>query len=118
MNRQDVAKLLAYAAACDQRTVGEADLHAWFDILAPLDFTRCIEAMRKHYRERPDERLKPGHLWKLAKTTTGAADACEQGAYCETCKGVHLADEPCDVLTQRPETFAKALASFRRLEAS
>lgn len=115
MNRQDITKLLAYASACDQRTVGEADLHAWFDILGPLDFDRCRAAMVKHYRASPDVRLKPGHLWQLAKATTGgtAADECEQGAYCQACKLVHHADEPCDVLTQRPETFARALEAFR-----
>lgn len=119
MNRQDVIRLLTYAAACDARTVAEEDLYAWYDILAPLDFSDCLAAARKHYRAAPDVRLKPGHLWQLAHKSTGptAVDACEQGILCDDCKLVHRPDEPCDVNTQRPEAFLVALESVRGIDS-
>lgn len=119
MNRQDVAKLLAYAAANDARTVGESDLHAWFDILGPLDFDRCLAAARKHYREQPDTRLKPGHLWRLAKATTGPTpvDECDQGVYCPKCTLYHQPTEACEVNTHDPAMIARALETFRGLDA-
>lgn len=130
MNRSEVVDLLTYAAACDQRTVGEADVLVWFDMLAPLDFDACLTAARQHYRRSPDVRLKPGHLWQMCATRTDseAADAghltvctcagagtcpvCVHGVICGTCKGVHRADEPCTVLTAR--TLPRSLESLTK----
>lgn len=107
MNRAQIVDLLTYAAACDQRTVGEADVLVWFDMLAPLDYATAAEAMRQHYRRQPDVRLKPGHLWQMCATRTDgdAADnarPCEHGSICDRCKLVHHAAEPCHVLQARP----------------
>lgn len=107
MNREEIVNLLTYAAACDQRTVGEADVLVWFDMLAPLDFRACLDAMRMHYRRNPDVRLKPGHLWQLAATRTDGEDfpnvvPCEQGQFCHRCKLVHHQHEDCSVLKAQP----------------
>lgn len=119
MNRSQVVDLLTYAAACDQRTVGEADILVWFDMLAPLDFDACLAAARQHYRRSPDVRLKPGHLWQMCVKRTdaevatafaqsctcrsaGTCPVCDHGVICGTCKGVHRPDEACTVLKAAP----------------
>lgn len=113
MNRAQIVDLLTYAAACDQRTVGQADVIVWFDILGPIDYTTAAEAMRQHYRRNPDTRLKPGHLWQMCATrtdgdlTTDLAQPCEHGTICGRCKAVHHALEPCSVLEAR--TWPKPL---------
>lgn len=121
MNRAETTKLLGFCAANDQRTVGEGDVLAWHDMLAPIAFERAWDAARRHYRQQPDVRLKPGHIWQLCKTTTTAEAAqrdlekpCEHGSICGDCKAVHHADEPCTALTSDPAAFARALAIFRR----
>ena len=122
MNRAETARLLGFCAANDQRTVGEADVLAWHDMLGPIAFARAWEAARAHYRRQPDVRLKPGHLWQLCKTTTTAEAAqrdleqpCEHGSICRSCKSVHHSTEPCAVLTPGPEAIARALAGARSL---
>lgn len=114
MNRAQVVELLAYAAACDARTVGDADVLAWHDILAPLDFEDCQKAMRLHYRRQPDVRLKPGHLWQMCATRTDAeaavVDRWPDGILCARCKAVHHDHEPCTVLVPAPPALAAAVA--------
>jgi hypothetical protein len=105
------AKLLALASAIDQRTVGEADAVAWADLLDGLDFDRCVEAVRRHYRESTD-RLMPAHVRRLARTTGDVGtmrlgDHGEDGITCPDCKLVHHAHEPCDVLRHDPEALAR-----------
>ncbi len=119
MNRAQVVDLLTYAAACDQRTVGDTDVLVWFDMLAPLDFQAALAAMRQHYRRQPDVRLKPGHLWQMciSRTDGDAAEAalmppCNQGTYCPRCKLIHHDHEPCSVLEARE--FPRAIESLAR----
>ena len=119
MNRTEVIDLLSYAAACDQRTVGDTDVLVWFDMLAPIRFKDALQAMRQHYRRQPDVRLKPGHLWQLCRTVTDAEAAerdlrtsCDHGTLCGTCSAVHQPDEPCVVLKPRP--FPHQLDSVTR----
>lgn len=115
MNRAETVDLLTFCAINDSRTVGETDVIAWHDMLAPIDFGRAIDAARTHYRRQPDVWLKPGHIWHLCKTTTGAPNVIpETGeAFCGTCKGVHQPQESCAVLA-RPEGFRKAIAGAFR----
>lgn len=42
--------VLALCAAFDRRTVGEADAHAWHDVIGDLDFEDAKRAVRDHYR--------------------------------------------------------------------
>lgn len=121
MNRAQIVDLLTYAAACDQRTIGDSDVLVWHDMLGAIDFDAALSAMRQHYRRNPDVRLKPGHLWQLCRTQTDAeaaahdlAQPCEHGVICATCKLVHHPHEPCDVLTHRAELEARIVSLFRR----
>jgi hypothetical protein len=112
MNRAQVVELLAYAAACDQRTIGDADVLVWHDILAPLDYETCRTAMRQHYRRQPDVRLKPGHLWQACATRTDVEAAVQHdvdGALCSGCKAFHHQHEPCTVLVPIPPALASAI---------
>ncbi len=121
MNRAQVVDLLSYAAACDQRTIGDADVLVWHDIIGPLDFDTVLAAMRQHYRRAPDIRLKPGHLWQMCRTQTDAevaeadlARPCEHGRICDACKGVHHPDEECDVLVPNSTLALRVAETFRR----
>lgn len=60
----EVARVLAKAAAFDQRTVGAADVAAWHEILAPYDLADALEAITRHYRNSTD-RVMPAELRKL-----------------------------------------------------
>jgi len=121
VNRQEATQLLRFCAANDNRTVGEADVLAWHDMLSAISYERAYEAARRHYRQQPDVWLKPGHIWRLCKTTTVAEAAqrelekpCEHGSICGTCKAVHHATESCSSLTSDRAAFARALAIYRR----
>jgi len=61
MTPAETAKVLAKAAAYDQRTVGEADVLAWHEIVGDLDFQDALAAVARHYAE-TDRRLMPVHL--------------------------------------------------------
>lgn len=61
MNLRDTAKVLAKAAAFDQRTVGEADVLAWHETVSDLDVDDALAAVSRWYRDRSD-RLMPAHL--------------------------------------------------------
>lgn len=49
MNRSETAILLGIAAAYDQRTVGEADVMAWQDLLADVRSADAVQAVKDHY---------------------------------------------------------------------
>lgn len=61
MTRGDVARLLAYIAAFDRRTLGDADVLAWYDVLGDLDFELARAAVRVWYTER-DGWIMPSHI--------------------------------------------------------
>ena len=65
MTPNDAARVLAKAAAVDQRTVGDADVLAWYEILADLDPQDCLDAVKLHYAESTD-RLMPAHVRRRA----------------------------------------------------
>lgn len=66
MNRAEVATLLALAAARDRRTVGQADVAAWFEDLCDLQFADAKEALGEHFRESMDW-LMPAHIRARAR---------------------------------------------------
>lgn len=65
MNRRDIARLLGIAAAYDQRTVGQADVAAWYEALHDLSAQRASEAVVEHYRHHR-ERIMPADVRRLA----------------------------------------------------
>lgn len=64
MTPADIARVLAKAAAFDSRTVGEADILAWFEALGDLDVDDALAAVTRHYRESTDW-LKPAHVRRI-----------------------------------------------------
>lgn len=61
MTPGDIARVLAKAAAFDQRTVGEADVLAWHEALSDLDASDALAAVTRHYA-RDTARLMPAHV--------------------------------------------------------
>ncbi|MGI5485180.1 zinc finger domain-containing protein [Microtetraspora malaysiensis] len=50
MNIEDTADILATCAAYDARTVGEADILAWHQIIGDLPYEQARDAVVEHYR--------------------------------------------------------------------
>lgn len=67
MTPADTARVLAKAAAYDQRTVGHADVLAWHEALGDLDPTDALTAVTRHYRDNTD-RLMPAHIRRNVTT--------------------------------------------------
>lgn len=69
MRRSEVARLLAIAAAVDNRKLdgiaGEAALEAWLPVVGDLEYPAAVQAIHEHRRERPDVYLQPGHVRQL-----------------------------------------------------
>lgn len=66
MTRGDVARLLAYMAAFDKRTLGDADVLAWFDAIGDLDYELAKVAIRNWYREQ-DTFVMPAHIRRAVR---------------------------------------------------
>lgn len=65
MTPGDTARVLAKIAAFDQRTIGEADVLAWHEVIGHLDAASCMAAVTTHYRENTT-RIMPADVRKLA----------------------------------------------------
>lgn len=50
MNRAETGGLLALCVAFDRRTVGDADILAWHEVLNDLPFEDCKAAVMDHFR--------------------------------------------------------------------
>lgn len=61
MTPAETARVLAKASAFDQRTVGQADVLAWHEALADLDFADAMAAVTRHYADHT-ERIMPAHI--------------------------------------------------------
>lgn len=66
MTPEDVIDVLAKAAAFDQRTVGQADVLAWHEILHRIERDDALDAVAKHYAE-SRERLMPADVVRLGR---------------------------------------------------
>jgi len=66
MTPAETAKVLTKAAAYDLRTIGEADVLAWHEVLREYDFADAMEAVSRHYAEHT-ERLMPAHVRRIAQ---------------------------------------------------
>jgi len=51
VKRSEVSELLTLAAAFDRRTIGEADVEAWFLLLANVAFEDARRAVLRHYAD-------------------------------------------------------------------
>lgn len=58
MTPGDVARVLAAAAARDNRTIGDADVLAWHQDIGDLDYPLALLAVSRHYRQ-TRERIMP-----------------------------------------------------------
>jgi hypothetical protein len=61
MNATDVGRVLAKAAAFDQRKVGQSDVLAWLEAIGHLPVNDALAAVTRHYQESSD-RLQPAHV--------------------------------------------------------
>lgn len=68
MSKRDVAKLLAFVAAYDQRTVGTADVEAWHAVAAQArwELTYAQRAVIEHFTDSTD-RLMPAHITRTLR---------------------------------------------------
>lgn len=71
MTRGDVARLLAYMAAFDKRTLGDADVLAWHDAIGDLEYEPAKLAVRDWYREN-DGWVMPANIRRAVRG--GAAE--------------------------------------------
>lgn len=67
MTPDEVALVLTKASAVDQRTIGEADVLAWHEILERVELADAIEAVKRHYAA-SRERIMPADVLKLSRT--------------------------------------------------
>lgn len=65
MTPEQVVDLLTKCAAYDQRTIGEGDVMAWWEVLNRIELADALEAVRLHYTEQSD-RAMPADIRKLA----------------------------------------------------
>lgn len=61
MTIEHIKRLLAMAAARDNRTPSQAMARAWEQDLGDLEFADCFQAMNRHYRESADW-IQPAHI--------------------------------------------------------
>ena len=67
MNREDIIDVLTAITAVDRRTVGQADVIVWHDIIGDLPKDLALQAVRDHARECPDVWLQPGHIYQRVR---------------------------------------------------
>ena len=65
MNAEETATVLAKCAALDRRTVGRADVLAWHEILADVEFVDALDAVRRWYSDHR-EWIMPSDVRTLA----------------------------------------------------
>lgn len=61
MHRSEIVHLLATCVAYDQRTTGETDVEAWWQVLRRYDLETALEAVIDHYANHTD-RIMPAHV--------------------------------------------------------
>lgn len=79
MTPEDVIDVLAKAAAFDQRTVGQADVLAWHEILQRLERDDALAAVTRHYAE-SRERLMPADVLRHARSVREDRRGRERGS--------------------------------------
>jgi hypothetical protein len=77
VNIEDVGLVLAKLAAFDQRTVGNADLLAWHEVIGHMDVQDCLAAVTEHYRESAN-RAMPADIRRIAISLRDARHSRER----------------------------------------
>jgi hypothetical protein len=65
MNLEEIGAVLGKAAGFDNRTIGQANLLAWHEVLGDLELGDCLDAIAQHHRE-STEYLMPAHIRRRA----------------------------------------------------
>ena len=107
MTPGDTARVLAKAAAFDQRTIGAADAAAWHEVIGDLDYADALAAVGRHYTASVD-RLKPAHIRQLVRELRDERDR-QQRSEVLALPGKHEDD------TDRAERIARGMALVRPL---
>lgn len=71
MNLLETGKVLVLVAVVDNRTIDQATIAAWHDLIGALDFTDACEAVRAH-RRTSTEYLLPAHVIAGVRGIRGA----------------------------------------------
>lgn len=69
MSKHDVALLLSFMAAYDQRTIGDADVEAWHMVAVPARWTLpyARRAVVEFVTSATGDRLMPGHITRAIR---------------------------------------------------
>lgn len=98
MTPADTARVLAKAAAFDQRTVGAADVASWHEVLHDLDVADALAAVTTHFRETTD-RLMPAHIRRIALSLASQRAGAERRAHLDAQRAV----ESTETVDRTPE---------------
>jgi hypothetical protein len=111
MTPAEVARLLAKAAAFDQRTVGDADVMAWHEAVADLDPALAMRAVTRWY-QRNEQRITVAALRTVCNGLRGEdRQARRDAAHDERLRAIDagdLKDRSADILE-----LARSLAAPR-----
>lgn len=80
MTLAETAELLSIAAGVDQRTIGDADVHAWQMVLSDIPFPNAATALRDHYRH-TTRRVMPADIVQRVKPATNYETYAEKGIF-------------------------------------
>lgn len=108
MNRTEVATVLIKVTAFDLRTVGEADVLAWHEVLADVDLADALAAVTRHYRDSTD-RIMPAHVRRLARAVKDDRRRLEAKAAPRQLPGRFETDEERDARLARGVTKVRAV---------
>jgi hypothetical protein len=123
VNVEDIGLVLAKLAAFDQRTVGNADLLAWHEVIGHMDVQDCLAAVTEHYRESAN-RAMPADIRRIAISVRDARHSRERVAERREAieSGPTVRDRSAEVTAlvasvaaslPKPDNHAKALARAR-----
>lgn len=98
MNLEETARVLAWSAAFDRRTVGETDVRAWHEAVGDLDVGEALAAVTRWYRDRSDW-LMPSHLREAVRLVR--ADRRTQARIAALEAAAEQAPSPAEEATRR-----------------
>lgn len=85
MTPGDIARVLAKAAAFDQRTVGAADVAAWHEAVGDLEVGDALAAVTRHYSA-STQRIMPVHVRDIVRDRLARdVERLRATATCRTC---------------------------------
>ena len=95
MTPDETALVLTKAAAFDQRTIGEADVMAWYSVLEDVPVDDALQAVSDHYRE-STSRLWPADVRRLAAEIDHKRRGAERQRQLEAAEPPALPAAPAD----------------------